>query len=131
MSQENVEMVRGQYEAWRRGNFKEALSAFDQAVEWDATHFPDGEVYVGHDGVQRFMRRWVGTWEDCELEVERLIDAGDDVVIFSRERGRAKGSGIEIEHRFGHVFTVRNRKIVRWRGFTDRAKALEAVGLSE
>ena len=131
MSEANVEVVRAQYEAWKRGDYREALAAYDESVEWDATHFPDGKIYEGHDGVQRFMRRWVGGWEGYELIIERYFDAGNEVVIFTRESGRAKASGIEIEHRFGHIFTLRDRKIVRWRGFSDRQEALEAAGLSE
>src|SRR5688572_8763371 len=125
MSQENVEIVRRQYEAWKRGDYAEALAAYDEAIEWDATHFPEGRVYRGHDGVDEFMRRWVGTWDDFHLAVERFFDAGGDtVVIFTRESGRAKASGVDVEHLFGHVFTVQNGKIVRWRGLTDRDAAL-------
>ena len=107
MSAANVEVVRAQYEAWKRGDYREALAAFDEAVQWDATHFPDGQIYEGHEGVQLFMRRWIGTWEDYDMIVERYLDAGDEVVIYTRETGRAKASGIEVEHLFGHVFTRR------------------------
>ena len=41
MSAANIEVVRAQYEAWKRGAYREALAAYDESVEWDATHFPD------------------------------------------------------------------------------------------
>ena len=38
MSQENVEIVRGQIAAFNRGDYDAALAALDEEVEW---HVPD------------------------------------------------------------------------------------------
>jgi len=53
------------------------------------------------------------------------------VVVTLHFTGRGKGSGITMDDTDGHVFTIRDGKIVRWRGFNDRKEALEAAGLSE
>jgi ketosteroid isomerase-like protein len=37
MSQENVEIVRASWEAWRRGDMDELFEFYDPAVEWDMT----------------------------------------------------------------------------------------------
>jgi ketosteroid isomerase-like protein len=34
MSEENVEIVRGVYEAWQRGDFEVALEPFQEDIEW-------------------------------------------------------------------------------------------------
>ena len=44
---------------------------------------------------------------------------------------RGAGSGVPVEVDVTHVFTVRNGRIARIRGFFDRGNALEAAGLSE
>jgi len=53
------------------------------------------------------------------------------VVVLYRAVGRGKGSGIDLETRFGHVWTVREGRAVRWEILRTPAEALEAVGLRE
>jgi ketosteroid isomerase-like protein len=129
MSQENVEIVQRIFDRWQAGDL--ALDAFDAEVEWDASHMPDGETYRGREGVSRYLRRFVGTWDNYELILERLIDAGDDVVAFTVERGRGRGSGIPIVDEGTMLFSLGKGTVVRWKGFHERDGALEAVGLSE
>ncbi len=76
MSQENVEVVRGIYDAWQRGDLEGAFKSFDAGVEWLGP--PDisgaGEHRRGHEGVRESLRAWIGTWDDyrSELRVDRL-----------------------------------------------------------
>ena len=34
MSEENIEIVRGVYDAWQRGDFEAALEPFHKVIEW-------------------------------------------------------------------------------------------------
>ena len=131
MSQENVEIVRRHMEAYLSGDNETALAAYDPQVEFDASLRPEGHVYRGREGVAEAMRVWSGTWEDWNVEMEEIIDAGDHVLLIARESGRGKGSGIEIDQRIFAVFTLRGGRIVRWKGFIDRNEALGAAGLQE
>ena len=49
MSQENVEVVRRNVEAFLSGDYETSLSHLDPEVEFDATLRPEGRVYRGHD----------------------------------------------------------------------------------
>ena len=77
MSQENVEIVRCSGEAFDRGDYQAALDALDPEVEYDLSHFPEGRVYHGHEGVRESFRIWLGTWEDYHQERVEIIDADD------------------------------------------------------
>ena len=44
---------------------------------------------------------------------------------------RASGSRIEISQDLTHVWTLRDRKVIRLDTYSTKAEALEAVGLSE
>jgi ketosteroid isomerase-like protein len=133
MSQENIELLRAMFEKLgRHGENPEALyELLDAEVVWDTSGlgFPDGSVYHGHEGVRTFWRRWRGTWETWEFWPEKLIDAGDSVVILMHQRGRGKGSGVEVEERHGQIWRFRDGKIVHHAQYRELDQALEAAGL--
>ena len=71
MSQENVDLVRGMYDAFAAGDVPTLLQSFDPEIVWnEAENFPyaDGNPYVGPqavvDGVfVRLGGEWTtGTW---------------------------------------------------------------------
>ena len=133
MSRENVEIVRRQTEAYARGDWEEAMSFFDPDVVYDITrNSAGGGVFHGLQGVWRGFAEWIGSWEEYRTEVLEVIDAGEDkVVVTTRQTGKGRGSGIEVEMANGVVNTLRNGKVIRMDVFPSRAEALEAVGLSE
>jgi ketosteroid isomerase-like protein len=57
MSQENLELVRGSWEAFVRGDFDAALEPLAPDVDFDLTSQPGGEVLRGPEGVREGMRR--------------------------------------------------------------------------
>ena len=143
MSEESVELVKRLLQMFARREHEAVFAFYDPNIEWDATNMggesasplPDDlqEIYHGHDGVRTYWRRWLQAWADIEFEVDDVLDAGDDVVALIRNQqqwGRRSGIVTDIPP-YGLVFTIRNGKVVRWRGFSDTQSALKAVGLSE
>ncbi len=133
MSQENVEIVRVGYERFAASGEFVADLATDDFV-WDMSNFhgwPEQQVYEGVDGTGAFLSEWMDAWEDWELELEALHDAGDRVVALVHQRGRSKEGGMPVEMSFAQVFTFRDGKQVRMEMYSDRNEALEAAGLAE
>jgi uncharacterized protein len=129
MSQDNVELVQRAYEAFLGGDPQSALLFYDPDVEWDGTNLPDGQVGWGVDAIVDHVTRWSAMWESWSVEVERVIDAGDEhVVVLIRETGRS-ASGLDMDERHGELYRIRDGRIVRWQGFSDPNEALKAVGL--
>jgi hypothetical protein len=133
MSEENVEIVRGLYEAFDQGDVESALSRIDPEVVWDLTNhsWPGDDQYFGHEGVVEVLMEWIGSFEDYKVEAERFIDAGDKVVVISRETARHKGSELGIDRRQASVYTIREGKATRIDHYLDIPKGLQAAGLSE
>jgi ketosteroid isomerase-like protein len=129
MSQQNVDLVRASWEAFVRGDFDAALEPLSADVVFDLTNLPDGEVLSGRDGVFEGMRRWVSSWEGYEMELDEFIDAGDQVVVLFRERGKGRGSGVETAAHPGAVWTVEAGSVVRMQPFFSRADAFAAAGI--
>jgi ketosteroid isomerase-like protein len=109
------------------------FSVCDPEIEWDMSRLmPDGRIYHGHAGVRDFWRGWVGTWDDFEFSIDKVIDAGGgQVVVRVHQAGTGRGSGAAVKFDFGQVWNVQDGRIVRFRAFLDFEQALEAVGLSE
>ena len=124
-----VEIVTELYRRFRTGEDPFALLADDVVWEVDTLDAP-AEAYRGHRGVAEFFRRWLGTWDDYEIELEEVREAPDGrVVAFFVERATGRGSGVPVEMRPTGVMTVRDDKIVAYRGYANRADALSDAGL--
>jgi ketosteroid isomerase-like protein len=132
MSQENVEIVRQGYERFAATRQIDLDIASPELV-WDMSNFhgwPEQQVYEGADAVEGFLEDWTGAFDEWELEVEALHDAGDTVVALVHQRGRSKTAGMPVEMTFAQVWTVQGGKQVRMEMYSDRDEALKAVGLS-
>jgi ketosteroid isomerase-like protein len=70
-------------------------------------------------------------FEAWTVELEELMDSGDQVAAVVRARLRPKGSSAEIEFRNGHLWTLRDGKVASMQIFPKPEEALEAAGLSE
>ncbi len=139
MSEENVEIVRQLAEALQRASERGDPGAiFDTgqlADDWEwvlTAPFEGKSVWRGRQGWVEFMRAWTREFEDYSLQIEQLIDAGDDrVVVIYRQRATGKGSGIPVELHSGQIMELRDGRVIRTRNYVDPAQALEAAGLRE
>lgn len=122
----DVDLVRQLLGRWNAGDG--ALDLLHPEIEFNASDFPDGEIYHGHEGVGRFVRRWVGDWDEYELRVEDVIDGGDVVVALTRERGRT-GGGLDVSLESLLAFWLRDGQVVRFRGYLDREAGMQELGL--
>lgn len=124
---ENVEIVRRALVA-RRSEFAELL---DPAVRLDLSERVfNPDVYEGYEGVMRWRTEVEEVWDYYRSEPEELFDAGQAVVVFTRERGRAKGSGVEVEqHPTALLFRLRAGRVSEIRLYHDRERALADAGL--
>jgi ketosteroid isomerase-like protein len=131
MSLQNVEIVRRHLEAWRSETPERALAFMREDVEFDASTRPDGKVWHGRDGVSEALREWLEIWGEFHLELEELVDAGEDrVVSLWNERGRAKQSGALMSETGATVFTLADGLIAAVLVSVDREGVLAGLGLA-
>jgi ketosteroid isomerase-like protein len=79
----------------------------------------------------RIRNGWLDAWEEMEVEVEDIVDQGDQVVASLHVWGRGKSSGAEVDVMLHLHFQVRDDKIVYLYEHTDKRAALEAMARSE
>ena len=133
MSQENVEIVRGAFDAFGRGDTEAVLRLCDESIViTQPPELPDASPQQhGHSGVLEAFSIWPEQWDDYRIEILRTVDRGDSVFVTTQTHGRGKQSGVQVEMQIAFVFTVRNEKIVEMRIFMREDQALEAARLPE
>jgi ketosteroid isomerase-like protein len=130
MSQENVEIVRRAFEAHQRREDEAIFDLYDPAIEIeDDPTVPLPTGYCGYKGVKDYFRDRVAVFPSQHVEVEEWIDAGDEIIAVLHFRVRGRQSGIPLEFRQAHAWTVQNGKLTRLRIYRGKSEALEAVGL--
>jgi ketosteroid isomerase-like protein len=134
MSQENVEILRQGYEALGRGDVDAVLEICDPDVECE---LPEGGINTGtlrgHQALRDFLEGYIDAFESFRMEPEQFLEADDQVVVVLRVIGRGRGSGLEVDVRPAHLWTMDGGRAVRLQAFPERehGAALEAAGLRE
>ena len=132
MSRANLDTVRRIYEVWDKEGSPVSSGLLDPEIEW--VNPPEAVEPGTRRGIEAFAdaaRTVAETFQGVRVEIERLMDAGERVVVIATLRGRGRGSGADVERRQGYVWTIRAGKAVRFEWFNDPAKAMDAAGLSE
>ena len=61
--------IRDVYREWQRGNYRAGLELYDPGMTLEVHNpIPDAGVYEGLEGLQRYMRRFLSTWDDYETQ---------------------------------------------------------------
>jgi ketosteroid isomerase-like protein len=134
MPQKNVEIVRGVYEALNRRDGETPFEVYAEDIVWMSSPSRAGvgidPVYRGHDGVRRFWRDGLSVFGDIQLEVEDLLEAGDQVLAVVREREVGRASGVPVENTHFALWTLSEGKITRMQIIDERRQAFAAAGLT-
>ncbi len=131
MSEENVVVVRGMYEAFAKGDIPTIIGALDTQVEWwEAENFiyADGNPYVGPDAVLTgvFMRI-NAEWDSFAVAPREVLDAGETIIGHGYYSGTYKQTRKRVQAQFAHFFTFRAGQIVKFQQYTDTAQFERAI----
>jgi ketosteroid isomerase-like protein len=125
MAGANVEALRAGYEALNRGDLSVVLELLDPDIEWHEPDFsPDAGTHRGRDSFERFLRGWLESFQGFRVEPEQVVDRGDELVAVVRQTGTGRSSGLQVEARLAHVWTVADGRAVRWEAVPDPEAAL-------
>ena len=132
MSQENVEIVRANFEDWNAGDMDALRERYDpDAIVRSPEGWPEPGPFVGREAVMREWEQVREVWNADVVEpISDFIEAGDRVAVRHTWRVTA-GDGPEVNMEVTNVLMVRRGKVVYQEFFWDHAEALETLGLSE
>ena len=125
MGQAEIDELRRGYAALNRGDVSVVVELLDPELEWhEPGPSPEAGTHRGRDGFERFLRSWLESFDGFRVEPERVVERGDDLVVVVRQTGTGRSSGVEVETRLAHVWTVANGRAVRWEAVPDVEAAL-------
>jgi uncharacterized protein len=133
MSQENVEVFRRGIDALERGDFDAALveELIDPDIVFEPLRAPVSGTYRGHDGIRQFFADTAESFDVFRFDHSEIRDLGDRVLATGTLHIRARQGGIETDVPTAGIATYRDGRLIHWKDFGDRRRALEAAGLQE
>jgi ketosteroid isomerase-like protein len=97
---------------------------------------PDDAVEPGtRRGADSFLEAVASVfegWEESVLEIERVIENGDDVIALGQLRTRGRSTGLEASGAHGEIWTFDDAgKVSRMAWFNTHEETLAAAGLAD
>lgn len=136
MSQANaIDLQKEFVEAFNAGGFEVALGYFDPQIAWHTDPLvPEPGVYKGVASVRPYLEGFIRAFGAWHIDVVDMIEVSEEEVLCvmtvkGHPLGQAGGETQFFE--WCHLTKYRDGKVVRIRSFLDKARAFEAVGLSE
>jgi ketosteroid isomerase-like protein len=119
-----VDVVRRIYALWDR--HESASHLIDDDLEYVN---PPYAVETGVSRGRGALGKIRDVYPDMLIRAERIIDAGENVVVLCSLVGSSV-SGVRMDIHQAYVWTVRDGRAIRFRWFNELGEALAAVGLS-
>lgn len=108
------DVVLAMYEAINARDFDAGFALLTPDFEWNE---PSQAFYTGaakgFDEIRDRLETLLEVFEDYSVEPEAFHEQGDRVAVEVRQRARGGASGVELEIRLGHLWTIRGGQIAR------------------
>ena len=128
---ENVQLIRGLYEAFEKGDVATVLGKMDENIEWrEAENFiyADYNPYMGPQAVlEGVFMRFGSEWDAFTVTPEEWLDAGNHVVVLGTYTGTHRATRRVVRAQFAHVWAVKGSRVLRFQQFTDTKQFAEVV----
>ena len=133
MSQENVEIVLGLFDAARRGDMEAALRLMSPDAEWvSPANAMEPGTRSGLSGVRTAFEALRDSFGELRYDIRETVDLGDSVLLTGTFSGVGRTSGAAFgPQTFGAVVTLAGGKVQRYEWYLSLDEAREAAGLSE
>jgi ketosteroid isomerase-like protein len=120
-----ADLVRRAYAAFARRDYEAMAELAVPDFELDLTdRVLNPARYHGAEGMRQFFAEVDELWESMDMQVERLVERGDEVLALLLVNITGRGSGLRLEDRIAQRWTARDGKLVRMRVCADQQGAL-------
>jgi ketosteroid isomerase-like protein len=132
VSQRNIDVVRRWIDAYNSRDFDALIDVTDPEFHFRSRFVALESEFRGYEGFPHsYFRTLDEAYERFQVIPSDFIDAGAAVLMVGDAEWRGKASGAEGSLPIFVASWLRTGRLMRTETFTDRAQALEAVGLTE
>jgi uncharacterized protein len=127
--QENLEVVRKGYEAFRRGDVDSLLGLLAEDVEWIMPEVPERSftgTCRGRSQVREFFAALEASEETLEFTLDEFIVTGHRVAVTGRYGARVRATGRTFATPFAHLFTVADGQVRSFQEYYDTLTVADA-----
>ncbi|MGG6894326.1 MULTISPECIES: nuclear transport factor 2 family protein [Rhizobium] len=123
------DIVKAHYDANLRRDMDGMLADIAPDCRWtEMDGFPCAGTYVGPQEIFKNVFQALGqSFDGYTFTLERLLNAGDDVVAVGEYTATNKQTGKSFKARVVHVWGVAQDKIRRFEQFTDTLRVAESM----
>jgi ketosteroid isomerase-like protein len=130
MSQENVEIIKRELDAFRRGDWESMVEMIDPHISIRTdVNWPEQRIYGRHPALAFYQG--ISASGGSDTRIEEILDLGDRVLVRLLWHIRGPHSGVEGEQHYSAICTLRDGRVILEEFFLDHENALEALGLAE
>lgn len=127
--QSELDVIRGMYSAFARGEVASVLAALAPDIEWiEAEGLPSAGTYTTPDAVlHKVFMRLAAEWDGFGAVPQEYVCQGQAVVSIGDYSGTYKATGKAFKAPFAHVWKLRGAAVVGFQQFTDTAVVQQAM----
>ncbi|MGE5679785.1 MAG: ester cyclase [Bacillota bacterium] len=137
--QDNIRLIRTQFEALSKGDIDAAVLMVDKNFE--GTNVPFNTKKRGQQGFRDFLNLWFNAVPDAKIDIKNIQATEEWVVVEFTGKGRNEGpfnapegpimpTGKEVELQFCELFQVRGGKVIRAKLYFDAASLMRQLGVA-
>jgi uncharacterized protein (TIGR02246 family) len=124
----NADLIRQLAERWNAGDFEGVVELYtEDAVMVNGPDWPEQTRSQGREGIRSGIDEWRGVWESSEIELGRIEEFGDRLVVEGSWSTRGRSSGVSGRMPANVVCTVRDGKIASLEWYASYDSALAAA----
>ena len=124
------EALKEAYAALNRNDISATVEVFDQQIEWtEPPDFPGAGTRNGLAAIKAHLAKAREGWAEGSCEPERLLVAGDKIIVFLHVHVRLKHENEWRDGSVTDVHTFRDGKVIQVRTFGEKEQALEWAGV--
>jgi ketosteroid isomerase-like protein len=126
------ELVRRGVESYNARDGEASLLSWDPACEWHpflSAEVEGATAYRGDEGLRQWFRDTDEMFSEAAWSVEAVRDLGDDrVLVLGHICARGRISGAEVSSEIGHLFELREGRVLQGWAYPSHQQALRAAG---
>jgi uncharacterized protein len=129
MDSTDVQALRDSYEALNEGDLDACVSVLAPDAIWrESSELPGTNEVRGRQSIRKFLVEFLGSWTEFHQEIEDVRVEGDQAAVLIHLTAVGRVSGVEVNTRYAHLWTVRDGLGVFVDAYRDQADALRALG---